>query len=112
RGVFDAAQLRQVLWNLVKNAVEASGPGSEVAVRLERVGPRVRVSVKDRGEGMSAVEKLQLFDAFFTTRTKGTGLGLAVVRRIVDDHASSGALLDVVSEQGQGTEFTLSFPAA
>lgn len=111
-GLFDGAQLRQVLWNLVKNAVEASGPGATVAVRLVREGSAVRVSVHDDGEGMTEAEKAQLFDAFFTTRTKGTGLGLAVVRRIVDDHAHAGATLEVESEKGRGTEFTLSFPAA
>lgn len=112
RGMFDGAQLRQVLWNLVKNAVEASGPGATVDVQLERAADRVRVHVTDRGEGMNAIEKAQLFDAFFTTRTKGTGLGLAVVRRIVDDHAAAGARLDVQSEKGSGTRFTLSFPSA
>jgi signal transduction histidine kinase len=111
-GMFDGAQLRQVLWNLVKNAVEASGPGAKVQVRLRRAGAAVQVLVQDRGEGMNELEKAQLFDAFFTTRTKGTGLGLAVVRRIVDDHARVGATLEVESEKGQGTEFTLSFPSA
>lgn len=111
-GVFDAAQLRQVLWNLVKNAVEASGPGDTVDVQLAEAGPRIEVRVDDHGEGMSDLEKDQLFDAFFTTRTKGTGLGLAVVRRIVDDHAAAGAQLEVASEKGKGTRFTLSFPTA
>ncbi len=111
-GLFDGAQLRQVLWNLVKNAVEASGPGATVEVCLQRRGAEVHVRVLDHGDGMNESEKAQLFDAFFTTRTKGTGLGLAVVRRIVDDHASTGATLEVDSQKGRGTEFTLSFPCA
>ena len=112
-GLFDASQFRQVLWNLVKNAVEASGAGATVTVSAQELGANeIEVRVRDEGQGMTEAERAQVFDAFFTTRTKGTGLGLAVVRRIVDDHSAVGATLEVESEKDRGTTFLLRFHAA
>ncbi len=97
--VCDGSQMRQVLWNLVRNAVQASGAGSRVRVSVtETGGPRdgrVTVAVTDHGAGIPDGDRAKIFDAFFTTRPKGAGMGLAVVRRIVDDHAPFGATLEV-----------------
>lgn len=82
----DAAQLRQVVWNLVRNAVQVSGPGDPVTVDVHRLGDRVELSVTDRGPGIPDDARGRLFDAFFTTRSHGTGVGLAVVKRILDQH--------------------------
>lgn len=99
----DGAQLRQLVWNLVRNAVQASTAGDVVIVRVEIGAQNVVVlSVEDQGVGLDEAAKKRLFDAFFTTRSHGTGIGLAVVKRIADDH---GFRIDVASEQGRGATF-------
>jgi len=98
----DGAQLRQLVWNLVRNGVQASSPGRPVRVVLatDQRGPLL--SVIDRGIGIDAEARERLFDAFFTTRSQGTGMGLAVVKRIADDH---GFPIDVESDAGRGATF-------
>ncbi len=97
----DGAQLRQLIWNLVRNAVQASAPGGEVRVRVEEVEGLV-LSVEDDGEGIEGNSFEHLFDASYTTRSRGTGIGLAVVKRIADEHGF-GLLVD--SRAGQGATF-------
>lgn len=101
----DASQVRQLVWNLVRNAVQASGVGGEVRVILE-CDKNVRLRVEDDGVGIDSAAKEHLFDAFFTTRSQGTGLGLAVVKRIADEH---GFTIDVRSDQGEGAQFVVDF---
>ncbi len=103
----DGAQMRQVLWNLVRNAVQASGAGSRVTVRVVPHGRAVALSVQDQGPGISDDARARIFDAFYTTRAHGVGIGLAVVKRIVDDHASLGAKIAVDSPEGGGARFTV-----
>jgi len=99
----DAAQVRQVLWNLVRNAVQATAPGTTVTVRVYSDSDGyLCFAVADQGPGIPKDAQDRLFDAFFTTRTHGSGIGLAVVKRIVDDH---GWHISVTSESGQGTVF-------
>jgi len=106
----DAAQMRQVLWNLVRNAIQASGAGKVVTIRVATqaapVGATgaVVLSVDDEGPGLTEEARARIFDAFYTTRSHGVGIGLAVVKRIVDDHSSMGASIDVQSplEPGGG----------
>jgi two-component system, NtrC family, sensor histidine kinase HydH len=101
----DAAQFRQVLWNLVRNAVQASAAGRSVTVRVKAAADRespVVVEVQDQGEGIPKSAQAQLFDAFFTTRTHGIGIGLAVVKRVVEDHGWS---IEVDSGVGIGATF-------
>ncbi len=97
----DPAQLRQLVWNLVRNAVQASASGGEVRVEVA-VDQRVRLTVSDDGAGIDSDAMTQLFDAFFTTRSQGTGIGLAVVKRIADDHGFS---VHVQSDEGEGAQF-------
>ncbi len=104
----DASQLRQMLWNLVRNAIQSSSEGDEVLVRLERSARGAVLSVVDRGQGIPESAKEQLFDAFFTTRSQGTGVGLAVVKRIVDDH---GFKIEVTSDAGRGATFRVRIPS-
>jgi signal transduction histidine kinase len=108
----DGAQIRQVLWNLVRNAVQASGAGSTVWVRVKREGDAVAIEVEDHGPGISESAKHRIFDAFFTTRSHGTGMGLAVVKRIIDDHAPFGARIAVVSPRDErgGATFRVVLP--
>jgi signal transduction histidine kinase len=97
----DAGQLRQLVWNLLRNAIQASGAGAEVRVSLD-VGERVLLRVEDDGVGIDSASRERIFDAFFTTRSQGSGVGLAVVKRIADDH---GFAVSVLSEAGQGARF-------
>jgi len=99
----DGAQMRQVLWNLVRNAMQASSAGSTVTVRVTIEDRSVLLAVDDQGPGVPA--DARIFDDFFTTRTHGAGIGLAVVRRILDDHGPMGARLSVEQATGGGASF-------
>jgi signal transduction histidine kinase len=94
------------VWNLVRNGVQASHAGDAVRVRVElsAVGT-VELSVSDAGIGIDEAGKERLFDAFFTTRSQGTGVGLAVVKRIADEHGFS---IRVESSEGRGATFHVS----
>lgn len=100
----DPGQLRQLLWNLVRNAVQSSAAAGEVRVGIER-DRALELFVEDDGAGLDSVAKQHLFDIFFTTRSHGSGIGLAVVKRIADEHGFS---VSVTSEQGAGARFSVS----
>lgn len=99
----DDQQLRQLVWNLVRNAVQASTAGDEVRVRVEP-GAQARLVVEDDGKGIDPASRDKLFDAFFTTRSQGTGVGLAVVKRIADEH---GFAIEVDAGRPRGAAFAL-----
>lgn len=103
--VGDPDQLQQVTLNLVRNALNATPKGGTVRVRIDGT----ILSVQDPGPGIDGNTQARLFEPFFTTRASdgGTGLGLAVVRAIVNEHH---ATIDVRSEPGHGAEFVVSFP--
>jgi two-component system, NtrC family, sensor histidine kinase HydH len=103
----DAAQMKQVLWNLVRNGVQASGAGARVRVSIALTDDAVTLAVSDEGPGIAADAREKIFDADYTTRTKGTGVGLAVVRRIIDEHAPFGARIEVESGAEGGAVFTV-----
>ncbi len=103
----DGSQMRQVLWNLVRNAVQASGAGSRVTVKLVPRARDIVLRVEDQGPGIPPEARAQIFDAFFTTRTHGVGIGLAVVKRIIDDHRALGASIDVESPAEGGAAFVV-----
>ncbi len=123
--VADGAQLRQLVWNLVRNGVQASSAGDRVLVELAP-GPHgtVELAVSDRGVGIAPEARGRLFDAFFTTRSHGTGVGLAVVKRIADEHgfrievesgadpAPSGAEIEPPPDSPRGAVFRVSMPMA
>jgi two-component system, NtrC family, sensor histidine kinase HydH len=98
----DGAQLRQLIWNLVRNAVQASEAGELVTVSVRHEADGVALSVVDRGVGIDPAQMPRLFDAFFTTRSQGSGVGLAVVKRIADEH---GFVIHVTSQAGRGATF-------
>lgn len=99
----DAMRIEQVMRNLVLNAIQATGSGGHVLVRIDRDG----FEVMDDGPGMTSEQRMRLFTPFFTTKPNGTGLGLSNVRKIVDAH---GARIEVVSEPGSGAKFRVRFP--
>jgi two-component system, NtrC family, sensor kinase len=111
RALFDEAQLRQSLLNLVRNAAEALG-GRAGRIRLTtRPGApgRVEVEVADDGPGIDEQARARLFDPFFSTKERGTGLGLALTHQIVLDH---GGAIRVASEAGAGATFTVELRVA
>jgi two-component system sensor histidine kinase AtoS len=106
----DADQLKQVLVNLISNAVQAMEVGGgTISVRVWDDDDLVFVSVADTGPGIPADALPRVFDPFYSTRDDGTGLGLTIVHRIIDQH---GGRIDVESTPGVGTRFTLALPAS
>ncbi|MEZ5965755.1 MAG: HAMP domain-containing sensor histidine kinase [Planctomycetota bacterium] len=103
----DAGQVRAALINLVRNAADACDSGDEVIVSSRRDGDTVFVQVIDSGSGMTPEVMAKVFQPYFSTKKAGTGLGLPMVRRTVELH---GGRVDVSSEVGRGTQFTLAFP--
>lgn len=105
----EAAQLQQVLLNLVINGFQAMGKGGVVVVRAHARQDGVSFEVIDTGEGIAPEHLERLFDPFFTTRQEGNGIGLAVVQQIVRQH---GGELKVSSAVGDGTTFRVWWPSA
>lgn len=108
----NAAQLRQVVMNLIINASEAIGAREgaiEVSTSLTADGDAVQLRVADTGVGMTPEQKARVFDPFFTTKFAGRGLGMAVVHGIV---RGNGGSIDVSSEPGRGTTFDVMLPRA
>jgi signal transduction histidine kinase/ActR/RegA family two-component response regulator len=104
----DPVELREVLVNMIYNAVDAMPSGGEVRVSTQETRDRVVLCITDTGTGMTAEVKQRLFDPFFTTKGKaGTGMGLAVSFGIIRRHDGS---IEVDSEPGRGTTFRISLP--
>lgn len=107
----DLKQVKQVLMNIVKNAMEAvaasRGPEGQIKIWAVRESPWIKIAVSDNGDGMDADTACRLFDPFFTTKEAGTGLGLSVSYRIIKNH---GGKIDVRSRPSQGTTFILCLP--
>ena len=108
----DVGQLRRVLLNLARNAATAARQGKvELAARVispDDPGRGVRIEVRDDGPGVPAAMREQIFTPFFTTREKGTGLGLAFVREIVREHGGEVVVRDA---PGGGSVFSFELPA-
>ena len=101
----DVSHFRQVLWNLLSNAVEAIGDEGCVDIFLDAASrSEVRLHVRDNGGGIPQGQMKLIFDPFYTTKPRGTGLGLSIVHSILEVY---GYRLDVESEAGTGTTFTL-----
>jgi signal transduction histidine kinase len=121
----DPTQVRQILWNLLLNAVQAMPEGGEIRISVAEVVEEpqeaasegrndakgradfVEVTVADTGVGIAPEELERIFDPFFTTKPDGSGLGLATVHRIVE---ANGGNLRVESQVGEGTVLRVRFP--
>lgn len=109
----DPEQLRRVVINLISNAIDAveaariETPELRVSMGENLAGNEIWLRISDNGLGMDDQTRAQIFDPFFTSREEGTGLGLALCRKIIDEH---GGRIEVDSEPGRGTEFVISLP--
>jgi signal transduction histidine kinase len=103
----DRNQLKQVFFNLVKNAMEAMAPGGKLGIRVRADDDSVFVLIADTGSGIKTEDLTKLFSPYHTTKAGGHGLGLMIVQRIMRDH---GGLAGIESKEGKGTVVTLQFP--
>ncbi len=103
----DPGQLHQILWNLVRNAIQASKAGDGVTVQLSATDDEVMMRVIDQGAGIPVEKHDEIFEAFFTTRPHGVGIGLAVVTQLTQAHDFQ---LDFESAEGRGTTFSVRMP--
>jgi signal transduction histidine kinase len=103
----DTQQLREAIWNLCLNAVEAMPEGGELRVTAGLDGGLLRIAVSDTGVGIAAPDLPHIFEPFFSTKAGGNGLGLALVHRIARDHHGD---VDVRTVLGLGTTFVLTLP--
>lgn len=103
----DRDQLKQVFFNLIKNALEAMQPGGRLSIRLRADDDSVFAAIADTGSGIRQADLAKLFQPYHTTKVTGHGLGLMIVERIMRDH---GGHVAIESKEGVGTVVTLQFP--
>jgi two-component system, NtrC family, sensor histidine kinase HydH len=104
---FDAELMERVFYNLLLNAAQASDEGGAITLKTRRLDGTAEVAVIDRGPGIDPKIREQIFNPFFTTKSDGVGLGLAIVSKIVDEH---GGRMAVESEPGRGSVFRVLLP--
>jgi two-component system sensor histidine kinase PilS (NtrC family) len=105
-----AGQMQQVLWNLLRNAVDAMPKGGSIQLAVSGQDgdpPLARLEVRDTGVGIANEDLEHIFEPFFSRKPGGTGLGLATTARIVEAHRGS---IEVASQPGKGTTFTIKLP--
>jgi two-component system, NtrC family, sensor histidine kinase HydH len=105
----DAEQLWEALLNLIRNAVDAMPDGGNLTISAKRNGAEALVSISDNGRGMTDEEARNLFVPFFTTKSDGTGLGLAYAQRVISEH---GGKIDCATARGKGSTFSIQLPLA
>jgi len=104
---FDAALMKQVFLNLIKNASAAMSGGGTLTITTEDAEGEIRITVADTGRGISEEDFPKIFEPYFTTKETGTGLGLTVVFKVVKEHKGD---INVKSREGEGTVFTITLP--
>ncbi len=107
----DPQRLRQAVWNLCLNAVQAMPDGGELRVgarSLRERGGRLQIAITDTGQGIADADLPHIFEPFFSTKPEGSGIGLALVYRVVEEH---GGTIEVRSRVGEGTTFLVTLPA-
>ncbi len=102
----DRGQVQQALLNILVNAMHASSEASRIAIRTWAKGKKNFISVRDEGVGISKEEQKRIFDLYFTTKKKGSGIGLPVTKRMVE---GNGGQMQLESKVGKGTTVTLGF---
>jgi signal transduction histidine kinase len=102
----DVKKIRQLVWNLLNNAVKALNEKGEIEINLFHDGGTVHLSIKDFGVGMDSSEIQKMFTPFYSKFAFGIGLGMTIVKRIVDEH---GFKMEIKSEKNLGTEVVICF---
>ncbi len=103
----DPIHLKQILWNIVKNAAESIENKGEIIISLNSPNnKRIYLTIQDNGMGIDSAKAKHIFDPFYTTKPKGTGLGLSIIHRIIDTYEG---MIDFESIPGKGTIFTIIF---
>ena len=103
----DQDHLKRAFVNIIKNSIDAVPIGGEIRISSTLKDGRVRVSFKDSGEGIPKDDLTQIFEPFVTSRSTGTGLGLTIVKEIIEKHKGN---IKIASAEGKGTEVTVSLP--
>jgi len=103
----DPDQLKQALVNLASNALEAMSPGGELTLASEVEPHQVLIEVRDTGKGISSEDLPRVYDLYYSRRSGGSGIGLSIVKRIIEAHQGK---VEVVSEVGVGTTFQITLP--
>lgn len=103
----DRIQMKQVLVNIIQNAIQSSGDRCTIRISTWRDDGQIGVRISDEGSGIPPEDLRRIFEPYFSRRKKGTGLGLAIVKRVVEQH---GGTVKVESQVGQGTSVTMTFP--
>ena len=105
----DPDRINQILLNLYLNAIEAMEPGGKLQIEIfdSDENSQLNIRVADTGKGIAEKDLPKIFDPYFTTKSSGTGLGLAIAHNIVE---AMGGTIEVKSEAGKGTAFTLRLP--
>ena len=104
----DAGQIKQVILNAVQNSLEAMPQGGRIEIKASQDNPYVKIEITDTGPGIPDGDIGDIFSPFLTTKTYGTGLGLAVCQKIIDDQ---GGKIDIHSTEGSGMTLTIRLPA-
>ena len=105
--MLDLNQIRQVFLNLLVNAIDASHEGRKIDISASRSDDTIKITISDQGAGIPEADLPKVFDLFFTTKEKGTGIGLAICRKIIEDHGGTIAVKSII---GQGTNVNISLP--
>lgn len=103
----DPGQMKQAFYNLIRNATQATPPGGKITIRSDLADYEVVIAVSDTGAGIPPEQMGHLFEPFHTTKEKGTGLGLLIVRRIVREH---GGEIAIESAENKGTRIRIHLP--
>ncbi len=105
----DSEQMRQVFLNLFFNAIQSMPEGGRLIISTEQIDGMIRIEVRDEGKGVPSKVKDRLFEPFFTTKEEGIGLGLSIVKRIIDEHKGT---IGVEDNNPKGTVFIITLPMA
>ena len=103
----DPQQIEQVFFNLIHNAIQAMEEGGTLTVATQATRAATVISFRDTGKGVPKDDLGRIFQPFFTTKHRGSGLGLPIVKKIIEAH---GGFIEVDSAQGEGTAATISLP--
>jgi len=103
----DPGQIKQVVLNILRNAVESMPGGGDLTIEIKPAGESIKINITDTGKGMTEDALKNIFNPFFTTRSSGTGIGMAISLKIIEDH---GGNINVESEYGKGTTMSISLP--